>query len=259
MRIAKVRNQLGDKLKRLRHERRLKQEDLYRFLGISQPQYSKIESGHASLTAEQFIQLIQRFNLPLSEFFPTETSEDEDLLQNALIRFGADHLREITGLGPSQRFESVNEVIAQILATSPSSRLITALAPVLAKNFEKINFNWIGEKLHRQRLENRLGWLIDATCQALEERLGTPPISRDREFLYKRALQLLERKRKIPDFYGLPPSPSLAVEDELDSDLTSLKTLESVKKKRDEAARKWGIITRITLDDFYRALEDAEK
>jgi transcriptional regulator with XRE-family HTH domain len=246
---------LGGRLKELRKTRGLKQEDLYRFLGISQPQYSKIESGQASLTAEQLIQLIKRFNLSLSEILPSEESEEESLLQNALIRLGAKHLREISDLVPSERFESPNEAISQILLTAPSARLIAALVPVLAKNYNKVNFNWVEEKLHRQGLERRLGWLIDAAIQSLEKRLEDTDISRDLDFIYGRAIQFLERKKKIPEFY----ISSSTLEDELDPDLTSPKTLASVEKKRDELARKWRIVTRITSDDFYQALKDAEK
>jgi transcriptional regulator with XRE-family HTH domain len=255
MSSATLRTQLGRSLKKLRKARGLKQEDLFKFLGISQSQYSKIESGRASLTAEQFLQLVKRFNLSLADFLPQRESNEEALLQNALIRLGANHLREIPDITPSDKFESANEVISYALLTAPSARLITALGPVLVKNYNKVNFNLIEEKLGRSKLERRLGWLIDSIILSLDKRLGENPISRDLDFIYGRALKFFDRKRHIPEFYL---TSSTTQEDDLDPDLTSSKTLESVKKKRDAIARKWGIVTRITSDDFYRAIKDSE-
>lgn len=251
-----LKSQLGQSLKKLRKARGLKQEDLYNLLKISQPQYSKIETGRASLTAEQFLQLIKRFNLSLGDFLPPKKSDEEAALQNALIRLGANHLREIPDIIPSDKFESTNEVISYVLLTAPSARLITALGPILVKNYNKVNFNLIEERLGRSNLERRLGWIFDAIIESLDKRLGEPSISADLDFIYGRALQFFDRKRRVPEFY--PTLSTTKKDDDLDPDLTSSKTLESVKKKRDAVARKWGIVTRITSDDFYRAIKDSE-
>jgi len=47
--------------------------------------------------------------------------------------------------------------------------------------------------------------------------------------------------------------------DILDPDIASQKTLLQIENARDDLAKKWNIVTRITQEDFFNALVEAEK
>lgn len=81
------RSEIARKVRNLRAERHLTQAELSKVLGLSQGRYSEIERGKGSFTAEQFLELLRRFNVPAS-FFVTEKIDAGSSLQNALARLG---------------------------------------------------------------------------------------------------------------------------------------------------------------------------
>ncbi len=241
-------------LRKLRRERGLTQAELAQVLGLSQPHFSKIERGQGSLSAEQLIALLHRFSLPVSYFSAAhQTVPEESSLQNALAHLGARHLREVSGVAVPERLSDPEAAIAETLITAPDARLVTALAPVLVQNYENVNFARLAERLSQRGVENRLWWLVEGTYRSLEERLEEPYLSRDIHRLYQKAFLLLARKKQ--DYSSIKFSATL---DELDRDLLSELTVTLVRERRDVLADHWNLITRITQEDFLRALQEAE-
>lgn len=256
MNLDKIKKEISHGIRTLRHDRKITQEELAKLLGLSQAHLSKIERGQGSLSAEQLVWLQQNYNLPLAYFISSkETNEDREApLQNALAHLGADHLREVNGTLVPETLTNPETTIAQTLLTSPSPRLITALAPVIVKNCESIHFDRLAETFKSRGAENRWGWALELTYKALEERLQEAYLPRQLHRLYQKAFLLLERKKPAP-----PAEQDLSKEDELDGGLISQRTLDLVKQGRDKWARRWGIITRIKKEDFLKALKDSEE
>lgn len=251
-----IRQAISDGIKKLRKERRLTQWELAKLLGLSQAHFSKIERGQGTISAEQLINLVQKYNLPLSYFTPPEKPskyEEDPYLQNALAYLGANHLRPVPQVEVPKRLEFPEETILETLVAS-SPRLITALAPVIVKHCEKINFHRIAEKLRIHGIQNRLWWVIEGTYLALTERLKEAYLPTVLHQDYQKAFLLLERKKA-----DAVTAQEHLKEDELDEGLISARTVELVKKNNDKLAKRWGIVTRIKKEDFLRALKDAEE
>ncbi|GEM_PF-2244713 len=243
-------------IRRLRKEKRITQVDLAKVLGLSQAQLSKIENSAGSITAEQLIQLLKKYGLSLSYFISLEKDSkyhEDPALQNALVHLGATHLRLISDVVVPEKFAFPEEVLLAVLV-APSSRLVTALAPVIVQHCETIHFHRVAEKLRGYGIEYRLWWVVDGTYDAIGKRLKEPALSRDLYRAYQRAFLLLERKKLDGDVLK-----NQLKEDELDTDLISEKTVQSVKLNRDKLAKHWHIITRIKETDFEQALKDSEE
>jgi transcriptional regulator with XRE-family HTH domain len=58
-------------LKSLRKKRGFSQEYVAEMLNISQSNYSRLESGHTRIIADQIPRLASIFGVDVSEFFPT--------------------------------------------------------------------------------------------------------------------------------------------------------------------------------------------
>lgn len=253
--LTQYKTSLSERLKHLRAERKLTQKDLAKILGLSQARFSKIENSKNSLTAEQFLFLLQQFNLSAGGFLlKKETPDEKASLQNALCRLGARHLREVPGLLVPEKFTNPGEVIIEILLTASSSRLITALVPLIVTNYSVIPYHLIADRLNAQKLANRFGWILEGTCRALEKSLSAPYLPHDVRVLYQKASILIERKL----FFLEPFTKAGLHEDELDKDLLTKRTIELVQKSRDKEAEKWHIVTRIKKEDFEKALLEAE-
>lgn len=146
------RNKIAEGIKKLRHERRLTQGEFARLLNLSQSQFSKIENAQGLIAAEQFLFVLQHFNLSLDYFLKIENQEEEILaLQNALIRFGAKHLSENSNVIVPDKYRHLNQILFECLSLYPSARLVTSLAPVIVRHFNQINcyywwiwINWPG-------------------------------------------------------------------------------------------------------------------
>ncbi|AFL81076.1 Helix-turn-helix protein [Aequorivita sublithincola DSM 14238] len=62
------------KLRKLREEKRVSQEEMGRMLSISQPQYQRKESGFALFTNDERDLLTEFFNVPIEEILDTIAS-----------------------------------------------------------------------------------------------------------------------------------------------------------------------------------------
>ncbi len=247
-------------IKRIRKERHFTQEEFARLLGISQQQFSAIERENGSISAEQFLVILNRFNLPIDYFVKKEPVSENSVLQNALSRLGASHLMEIPEIFVPEKYNHPNEVIFETLDNAPSARLIAALAPVIVKNTQRINFNLIERKLFDVDRQNRLWWVLESTSRSLQNRLKEVVLSRDIKLLYRRAEKTLATHILFKGHLEPKklPQQKTITEDILDTGIRSEKTLNSIKLNLDPIAKKWNIITGIKQSDFDEMLKDSE-
>lgn len=260
----KLRVEIGAKVRSLRKSRAWTQAELARKLALSQNRLSEIETGAGSFTAEQLLTILQLFNVSVDHFAtpaPDRADRETADLQNALARLGASHLRESIDVIPSSRFVEPASAVRETLIRGHSSRLVTALAPVVVRSIERMQLRSIHVDLARLGLERRLGWLVEniQTAIALDSK---PPPAPPWGRLYRRASVVLstflEWASKVhrdvavldEDFRGGAAGPL----DVLDDDIRSQETLEQVKNASSPISRRWGLVTSIQPADFTQAL-----
>ena len=250
--LDKAREYIARKVKDLRRERRWTQAELSRRLRLSQSRLSEIERGAGSFTAEQFLEILKLFNVAASDFAPAPLGESSEL-QNSLARLGALHLHESTEILPSERLNSVSDVIREAIVTAEFPRLITALGPVLVRNIDRINLKRLHLQLAAAGLERRLAWVVENTLEALRRELpGLAPASWRR--LYNRAQVVLE---SFLDFLKSESRDQASAPDILDPGIRSRQTLEEVAASSSPISRHWGIVTTLRPEDFVVALRGA--
>lgn len=248
---SKLQTKIADKAKLARIERKFTQREIAKLLGLSQSRYSEIENGSGSFTAEQFVTLMKHYNRPLSYFVgDVVDNEVSSQLQNALSRLGAKGLYENWNVLPSEKVTEVNKVIQETIIAADSARHITALAPVIVNNYDKIDFDVLSSSLSICARTGRLGWIFESTIEALQVVLEKDVLERNDKLLYLRAISFLGR-------YIENISIGFFMEDFLDKNIVSDKTLKEVKEARTELAKKWKILTRITTNDFVKALRES--
>jgi transcriptional regulator with XRE-family HTH domain len=71
--IKSLRTRIGAHVRKLRQENRWSQTRLATMLGISQNYLSLLERGRGSFTAEQFLIMLEHFNVSVDEFLPSKT------------------------------------------------------------------------------------------------------------------------------------------------------------------------------------------
>lgn len=81
----KIRTGVARKIRALREARHWTQADLSKRLGLSQSRFSEIERGQGSFTAEQFLEILKLFNVPVTHFAPGQKGSGSEI-QNALAR-----------------------------------------------------------------------------------------------------------------------------------------------------------------------------
>lgn len=225
--------------------------DGLRRTGTSQARLSEIETGDGTFSAEQFLEILKSFNVGL-DYFTNETSDDTALLQNALVRLGARHLKERDDVLPTAALGDLTTVVFEALL-SATPRLTTALAPVLVLHVDELNLNAVRAKLASIGLQRRLDWLIDNTSQAVKEELRTAPPRvwaqryRRAELVFETALDFA--KHATPRQDGPP--------DILDGNVRSKASLKQLVESSSEVSQRWGIATALQPDDFTTALRAA--
>lgn len=249
--IATLQQQISQGIRSARLGRRLSQATLAQKLGISQSRFSEIEQGKGSITAEQFIFLLQFFNLPISHFVKQESVSFEDQLQNRLIQLGSSQLREKENVLPSEKLADIQSVVVEVLVKANSQRLILGLVPVMLQDITSLNLLRIGMQLGDLGLQHRLFWLIDGILNSLDARLKSF-VPKAKLMRYRKSIMVLNRCKTTWFLEN-------KIEDVFDADISSQKTLDQVRANRDELANKWNMVTRITQEDFSNALLEMEK
>jgi transcriptional regulator with XRE-family HTH domain len=250
--LSKIRNQIAHKVRELRTERRLTQQELARRLGLSQGRLSELERGDGSFTAEQLLAILSLFNVPATHFAPQPPKHETDL-QNALARHGATHLRESTDVVPSEKLEELAALVREALI-SPSSRHLTALAPVLVKNAEHLAL--LVRKLIGSGLERRLGWVIENTLVALGQALPALPRGPVLRLYRSAEIPLEVSVRWLADY--APKQGSTPLVDILDPVVTK-RSAEEVEASASDISRRWGILSSLQPKEFADALRAAHE
>jgi transcriptional regulator with XRE-family HTH domain len=247
------RQRIAQKLRELRLARRLTQEELAARLHVSQGQLSQLERGNASLTAEQFLEVLRFFNVPASDFAPADASGEREL-QNALARLGATHLQESPDVVAGERFQDLTNVLREALVAS-SSRLVTAIAPVLVANLDRIVLRKLLSDLTAAGLEQRFAWVVDNTVDALRQELEGAPAGEWR-------IRARHANAVLSDFLGflrdhLGEGAKSSPDDVVDGDIGSRETLDVVRRQSSPISRYWHIVSSLHPDDFLEALREA--
>jgi len=247
-----ARTEIARKVRALRAERRLTQGELSKDLGLSQGRFSEIERGQGSFSAEQFLELLRLFNVPVSHFAP-EGKEFVSEIQNALARLGASHLHERSDVLPSDLLEEVGDVVREVLVGAEFPRHITSLAPVLVRNIDSINLTKLRIQFLEYGLERRWVWLLENTLEAILHELSEG-LSRKQSALYRRAQLVLTAHIDSANSDRLSTRIDQAL-DILDTNILSRKTLQEVQNDSSPISQRLGIVTNIQPDDFIQALK----
>lgn len=251
--LEKTRLQIARKVRELRTRQHWTQEELAERLHVSQGYLSQLERGTGSFTAEQLLGILALFNVPATYFAPQMNTREQDL-QNALARLGAPHLHESPDVIPREQLDEVASVVREALV-SQSPRQITALAPVLVSNVDRINLRKLQLDLAEAGLERRLGWLIENTVAALREESPTQPPGPWRQPYRRAELVLGTFGDSLLDQLGR--SAREAIPDILDPDILTPKTRDEVRDSASSISQRWGIVTGLQPSDFVDALRAA--
>lgn len=247
-----IRTEIAGKIRALRIDRHWTQAELSKRLGLSQGRFSEIERGQGSFTAEQFLEVLKLFNVPVSHFAGSQDGAGFEV-QNALARLGAGHLQKRPDVLPSERLEETGDVVREALLGAVSPGQVTALAPVLVCNIDRVNLNKLRAQFLAYGLERRLAWLIENTLVAVRHELsGGPPHTAS--ILYRRADLILSaylgnapssRPQRKPD-----EAPDL-----LDARILDEQKLDEVQNSMSAISRRWGVATALQPGDFIEALK----
>lgn len=236
-------------MRQLRQGHRWTQAELAARLDVSQGRLSQLERGAGSFTAEQFLTILELFNVGASDFVRRPADPGAEL-QNVLVRLGAVHLQESEAL-PSERIEAVTDAVRETLVSADASRLVAALAPVLVVHANAINLHKLELDLRRVGLAHRLAWLIENTIRAVEQAEATASPSEKRA--YRRARAVLESH--LESWEGRAEAVPSA--DLLDTNIRSTQTRLQVQAASSDISKRFHVITAIKPADFVAALEAA--
>lgn len=241
---------IGGRVRELRLERRWSQEMLAEELGLSQGRLSQIERGQGSFSAEQLLRILKLFNVGVEQF-DAPPKVDASPVQNALARLGASHLVEARVLVPAALSDPLDVVLAVMLHPE-SSRHVAALAPVIVAQVDRIALPEAAARLAAFGRQARLGWLLDSVAAAIEaEPLATESAERRQRRRTATAIDVFLRSGML-----VPPAPDAPL-DLFDPDIRSLATAERVAADASAEARRWRIATRLSVQDFRKALRAA--
>lgn len=249
---------IAEKVRDLRKQRGYTQAELAAKLGISQARLSQIENGEGSLSAEQFLELLQIFNVSIQTFTTGKRDAQGDI-QNALARHGANHLYEDPELLPSENLDATETTVREALLSAQNPRVITSLAPVLVFNHSALNLPRLWARFADYGLQNRLGWALDNTLQAI--RVVAPDLTSLEQRPLRRAEAAFANflAHKNPTHAEIPERglEELLDFDHFDSLHLSTKTLVRVLEKASPVSIHWWIATTIQVQDFAEALKAA--
>jgi transcriptional regulator with XRE-family HTH domain len=256
--LARGRSQIAAKVRELRRSRNWTQAELSEQLQMSQSRLSEIERGAGSFTAEQFLLLLKLFNVAASHFV-SAPGEQALQIQNALARLGAFHLQESVHVLPSEQLDDVHDVVKEALVDG-SPRTLTALAPVLVRNADRLNLSRLFAELERAGLERRLAWIVENTLAALallprgsgSEAKEWTRIVRRAEVSLRELLEFITEREPSRDKPGRAAPP-----DVLDPAIRSRRTLDEVRSSGSRISQRWGIVTGLQVEDFLQALRAA--
>lgn len=264
-----LRKHIGLKIRELRKKRSMSQDYLARQLGVSQAWLSYIEKGEGSLTAEQLLETLRIFN-EVPQTFDLVVREPEAEFQRALARQGADHLLQDPRILPSTLNQDIEATIREVLLDGRNPRQISAIAPVLARNYDRIDLKRLWARFVDYRLQNRLGWAVESVSEAIGKLVprltayDARPL-RQAETMLRNFLVVREPDRTgaSGDSGGKEGRGDHASDrdeillslDVLGEKTLSWKTVRNLWTSADPVSQRWGIVSNLKPLDFYDALK----
>lgn len=101
-------SELGEKVRLLRKSRNLKQDDLGEVLNLSRSQISNLEKGRRNLSLKQLEKLCEYFQVDMSYFFMTNTTDFcLDLIEKAKLLFSS---KDLTNDQKDDLFTSIMKI-----------------------------------------------------------------------------------------------------------------------------------------------------
>lgn len=248
--IDDLRRGIGPTVRRLRTERRWTLAELASRLGTSASRLSEVERGQGSFTAEQLLVVFQTFQVGPAAFVGVATDADAfaGSLQNALVRFGAVHLRSDERHPVLRDHERVVDVVRDVLIQRPVPRFVTALPVVVVRRLAEVPFPAVQHAVVHAGVPGRWGWLLAhlvAASEALDLGDATTSFRRDLQQARAHALDFLDRV----------PRPGEGSSDLLDTDLRSLAGVRAARAASTAIDRRWQVVSRLSTDDFLPPLE----
>jgi transcriptional regulator with XRE-family HTH domain len=250
--LDKHRSTLARKVRDLRRARGWTQRDLASRLELSQSRLSELENGAGSFSAEHLVALLQLFNVSVAELTALER-DPEDELQNALVRFGADHLLATDRVAVNHLADLSTVIRDTLVLAEP--RQVTALAPVVVRNIDGIDFNRLRARFLEVGFDGRLYWFVDNLLLALRSEQAHP-LTRDWLARYRRATVVLETFF-LSVLARLPVGGEHRAPDILDTAVRSSKTVDELRESASGPSARWNIITALHPADFASALAQA--
>lgn len=247
--LDQARERIADRVRALRRERGWTQAELGEALGLSQARLSEIERGQGSFSAEQLLEVLERFNVSIAEFLPH--ADPDDALQNALIQLGAAHLRHASGVAASGRPIAPDDALVDTLLRARAARLVTAWAPVLVHQGEAVSLPAVRARIAAVGREQRLGWLLENVRAALAT---TPPTaSAAWRRMAARATAVLDE-----ELAHFPPPDEHRALDLFDPTVRSATSRELVWQERaSPISRRWRVVSELQPEDFREAVWSA--
>lgn len=132
-------------------------------------------------------------------------------------------------------------------------KIVTALAPVLVRNAERLNLAKLHAELESLGRDRRLAWVIDNTLTALGQLSRSSIDAKQWSKLHRRAEVNL---RSFLNFVDPPPGRRLPL-DILDAPIRSQRTLDEVQRTSSKLSQRWAIVTSLQPEDFLEALRAA--
>jgi len=242
--LRKISEQIGEVVRETRRKRGWAQAELAERLELSQPRLSEIERGVRDLSAAQFLRFLEITNTSITRFL-VEIPSEEAALQNALVRHGATHLRQLDAFPTAP--DSAGALVVEVLGGAPSPRHVSALAPVLVRSADAISLPEVARRLRHDGRAHRLGWLVESVHEVIG---AERPRAEDRR-MFRRADTLLASFQRHETVRPPPPDQPI---DMLDRDIRTLATADQVFDEASPTARRWRIATRLRAEDFANAL-----
>lgn len=250
---APSRRSLARNLKALREDLGWTQAQVAELLGLSQGWYSEIERGKGSLSAEQFLCLLQASNASVARF-AVAPAEEADQVQSALERLGASHLQVRRDLLPDPGLDDPAALIKAVLLGDAEARQVAALAPVLERHLDRVSLPRLWSQFVDYGFAGRLGWLLENCLEAYRAGQSAAAAPADRMRLRKRIVALEGFLDHVRSRGGIaaPGDPC----DVLGAAYSRASRDEDARTSSD-ISRRWGIVSRLHPGDFVRALAEA--
>jgi transcriptional regulator with XRE-family HTH domain len=264
-----LRKHIGLKVRELRKKRSMSQDFLARLLGVSQGWLSSVEKGEGSLTAEQLLEIFKIFN-EVPQTFDLAKREPEAEFQRALAQQGAGHLFQDPRVLPSDLNQDTETTIREVLLDGRNPRQITAIAPVLARNYDKVDLKRLWARFVDYHLQNRLGWTLESVAEAIGKLV--PRLTSNDARPLRRAETALRNFLDIrqPENFELLGQANASNEvqksdwewneisshlDVLGEKTQSWKSIHNHWISADPTSRRWGVVSSLKTQDFYDALK----